>query len=84
MRLFAVPPYATIAGAKDGALAGDPHEGDVDGYGNAAGAFLPPSPLPGDTTIHVVYACTPAAGDCSASLPPPADAPASLPWTNGN
>lgn len=29
LRLFAQPPYATIAGAKDGALAGEPREGDA-------------------------------------------------------
>jgi hypothetical protein len=84
LRLFAQPPYAMVAGAKDGVLPGDPHEGDVDGYGNALGAFAPPQAPPGDTTIHVVYACTPALGDCTTSLPRPADAPTSLPWTNGN
>jgi len=84
LRLFAQPPYAMVAGAKDAVLPGEPHEGDVDGYGNALGAFLPPSPLAGDTTIHVVYACTPAMGDCTTSFPAPADAPTSLPWTNGN
>jgi hypothetical protein len=84
LRLFAQPPYAMPAGAKDGVPAGDAHEGDVDGYGNAVGAFAPPAPLAGDTTIHVVYACTPALGDCSQSRPPPVDAPTSLPWSNGN
>lgn len=84
LRLFAQPPYAMVAGAKDAVLPGDPHEGDVDGYGNAIGPFLPAEPLPGDTTIHVVYRCVPALGDCAASLPRPADAPTSVPWTNGN
>ncbi len=84
LRLFAQPPYAMVAGAKDAVLPGDPHEGDVDGFGNAFGAFAPAVPPPGDTTIHVVYACTPALGDCTTSLPRPADAPTSLPWTNGN
>jgi len=73
-----------VAGAKDAVLPGDPHEGDVDGFGNAFGAFAPAQPPPGDTTIHVVYACTPALGDCATSMPRPADAPTSLPWTNGN
>jgi hypothetical protein len=84
LRLFAQPPFAMVAGAKDAVLPGDAHEGDVDGYGNALGSFLPADGLPGDTTIHVVYRCTPALGDCSASFPRPADAPTSLPWTNGN
>jgi hypothetical protein len=84
LRLFAQPPYAMVAGAKDAALPGDPHEGDVDGYGNALGAFAPAGVLAGDTTIHVVYARPPALGDCTTSLPRPADAPTSLPWTNGN
>ena len=84
LRLFAQPPYAMVAGAKDAVLSGDPHEGDIDGYGNPLGTFLPAQQLDGDTTIHVVYACTPALGDCATSLPAPADAPTTLPWTNGN
>ena len=84
LRLFAQPPYAMVAGAKDAVLPGDVHEGDVDGYGNAIGALPSGAPLPGDTTIHVVYRCTSALGDCTASLPRPADAPTSVPWTNGN
>jgi hypothetical protein len=83
LRLFAQPPYVMVAGARDDPAPGDPHEGDGGGYGNALGAFGP-SPSPDDTTIHVIYACTPALGDCSASLPQPADRPTSLPWTNGN
>jgi hypothetical protein len=83
LRLFAQPPYVMVAGVSDDAAPGAAHEGDVGGYGNALGAFGPP-PAPDDTTIHVLFACTPAAGDCSASRPPPADAPTSLPWTNGN
>jgi hypothetical protein len=83
LRLVAQPPYVMVAGASDDPAPGDPHEGDGGGYGNAIGAFGP-SPPPDDTTIHVIYACTPAQGDCRASLPPPADDPTSLPWTNGN
>jgi hypothetical protein len=83
LRLFAQPPYVMVGGASDDPAPGDPHEGDVGGYGNALGAFGP-APSPDDTTIHVLFACTPAQGDCSASQPPPADAPTSLPWTDGN
>lgn len=83
LRLFAQPPYAAVAGIEDAVASTTPHEGDVDGYGNAIGSFATPLP-DGDTTIHVVYACTPALGDCKASQPPPADQPTSLPWTNGN
>jgi hypothetical protein len=83
LRLFAQPPYASIAGIEDAVASSTPHEGDVDGYGYGIGSFAAPLPQ-GDTTIHVVYACTPALGDCSASRPPPADDPTSLPWTNGN
>jgi hypothetical protein len=83
LRLFAQPPYAMIAGVTDDAAPGDPHEGDVDGYAGATGAFGPP-PSPDDTTIHVVFACTPAAGDCSAGRPAPPDAPTDLPWSDGN
>jgi hypothetical protein len=83
LRLFAQPPYAMVAGIRVDPAPGDPHEGDGAGYGNAVGAFGP-VPGPDDTTIHVIFACTPALGDCSASHPPPLDAPTSLPWTNGN
>jgi hypothetical protein len=83
LRLFAQPPYVMVAGVSDDPAPGDPHEGDVGGYGNALGAFGP-APSSGDTTIHVLFACEPAQGDCSASQPPPADIPTSLPWSNGN
>jgi hypothetical protein len=84
LRLVAQPPYVMIAGIADDPAPGDPHEADVDGYGSALGAFGPP-PGADDTTIHVIYACTPSApGDCSASRPAPADSPTSLPWTDGN
>jgi hypothetical protein len=83
LRLFAQPPYVMVAGVADDAAPGDPHEGDLGGYGNALGAFGP-SPSPDDTSIHVIFACTPAQGDCSASHPAPQDDPTSLPWTNGN
>ena len=83
LRLFAQPPYVNVAGVNDDAAPGDPHEGDGGGYGNAVGAFGPAS-NPGDTTIHVIVACVPAQGDCSASQPLPQDRPTSLPWTNGN
>jgi hypothetical protein len=83
LRLVAQPPYAMVAGISVDPAPGDPHEGDGGGYGNAVGAFGP-VPGPDDTTIHVIFACTPALGDCSASHPPPLDAPTSLPWTNGN
>jgi hypothetical protein len=82
LRLFAQPPYAIVSGAKDAAAAGDVHEGDDAGWGGALGAFA--SPAPDDTTIHVVYACTPGTGSCATSNPPPADAPTTTPWTNGN
>jgi hypothetical protein len=72
-----------VAGIADDAPPGAVHEGDDGGYGNALGAFGPPA-APDDTTIHVVFTCTPAQGDCSASQPAPADRPTSLPWTNGN
>jgi hypothetical protein len=83
LRLFAQPPFVMVAGVADDPAPGDPHEGDAGGFGNALGAFGP-SPAPDDTTIHVVYACTPALGDCSASSPLPQDLPTTLPWTNGN
>jgi hypothetical protein len=83
LRLFAQPPYVMVAGVADDATPGDPHEGDLGGYGNALGAFGP-SPSPDDTSIHVIFACTPAQGDCSGSHPAPQDRPTSLPWTNGN
>ena len=83
MRLFAQPPYVMIAGIKDDPAPGDPHEGDTGGYGNAIRAFGP-GLGPDDTTIHVMYACTPGTGDCSGSNPPSPDQPTSLPWANGN
>ena len=83
LRLFAQPPYVMTAGVTDDPAPGDPHEGDEGGFGNALGAFGP-EPGPDDTTIHVIFACTPALGDCNASHPPPQDDPTSLPWTNGN
>jgi hypothetical protein len=82
LRLFAQPPYAIVSGAKDAAAPGDVHEGDDAGWGNAVAAFA--SPAPDDTTIHVVYACTPGTGSCATSNPPPQDAPTTIPWTNGN
>jgi hypothetical protein len=83
LRLFAHAPYVMLAGASDDPAPGDPHEGDAGGYAGALGAFGP-SPSPDDTTIHVIFACTPAFGDCSASHPQPADDPTTLPWANGN
>jgi hypothetical protein len=83
LRLSAQPPYVMVAGLRDDADRHDGHEGDLDGYGNAIGSFGPSDPA--DSTIHVVFRCTPTAGgDCSQSQPPPADLPTSLPWTNGN
>ena len=84
LRLFAQPPYAAISGIKDVQLPNDPHEGDTGGYANALGTFAPGAAVAGDTTIHVLYRCLPALGDCSESAPQPADAPTDLPWTNGN
>jgi hypothetical protein len=83
LRLFAEPPYVMVAGIADDPAPGDPHEADAGGYGNALGAFGP-APPPDDTTIHVIFACTQAVGDCSASNPVPHDLPTTLPWTNGN
>ena len=82
LRLFAQPPYALVSGANDAAEPGGYHEGDSGGYGNALPAFG--SPAAGDTTIHVVYACTAGSGSCATSNPVPQDAPTTLPWTNGN
>jgi len=82
MRLFAQAPYAIVSGAKDAAEPTADHEGDTAGWGNALAAFA--SPPPDDTTIHVVYSCTAGTGACATSNPPPADAPTSTPWTNGN
>ena len=83
LRIFAQPPYVMLAGLTDDAAPGEAHEGDVGGYGNGLGAFGP-AVAPDDTMIHVIFACTPAQGDCSASQPPPQDRPTSLPWSNGN
>jgi hypothetical protein len=82
LRLFAQPPYAIVSGAKDAAGPTDVHEGDDAGWGGALAAFA--SPSPDDTTIHVVYACTPGTGSCATSNPLPQDAPATIPWTDGN
>ena len=82
LRLFAQPPYTILSGSKDAAGPDDVHEGDDAGWGGALAAFA--SPPPDDTTIHVVYACTPGSGSCATSNPVPQDAPATLPWTNGN
>lgn len=82
LRLFAQPPYAAVSGALDAQDPNGPHEADGAGWGDALGPFG--TPLPGDTTIHVVYGCTPGTGSCAFSAPPPADAPTSLPWTDGN
>jgi hypothetical protein len=82
LRLFAQPPYAIVSGAKDAAGPDDVHEGDDAGWGSALTAFA--SPPPDDTTIHVVYACTPGTGSCAISNPVPQDAPTTIPWTNGN
>ncbi len=83
LRLFAQPPYVAVSGTNDAASPDAPHEGDNGGYGNALLAFGP-SPAPDDTTIHVLYECSPGTGSCAASDPPPADAPTALPWTNAN
>jgi hypothetical protein len=82
LRLFAQPPYAAVSGVNDAADPAGYHEGDTGGYGNALAAFG--SPAPDDTTIHVVYACVAGTGSCATSNPAPQDAPATLPWTNGN
>jgi hypothetical protein len=82
LRLFAQPPYAMVSGVNDAAAPEAFHEGDTGGYGNALPAFG--SPTPDDTTIHVVYSCVAGTGSCATSNPAPQDAPASLPWTNGN
>jgi hypothetical protein len=82
LRLFAQPPYSVLAGVKDAADPDGFHEGDTGGYGNALGAFA--APAADDTTIHVVYECIAGTGSCAMSAPSPADAPASVPWTNGN
>ena len=82
LRLFAQPPYAVVTGANDAADPNGPHEGDGAGWGNALPAFGAPDA--DDTTIHVVYACTPGTGSCATSHPAPQDAPTTLPWTNGN
>jgi hypothetical protein len=84
LRLFAQPPYAVVTGVKDAADPNGYHEGDVAGWGNALGPFASPGPGPDDTTIHVLYQCTPGTGSCAASNPAPQDAPTTLPWTNGN
>jgi hypothetical protein len=82
LRLFAQPPYAIVSGAKDAAGPDDAHEGDDAGWGGAIAAFA--SPPPDDTTIHVVYACSPGTGSCATSNPVPQDAPTTIPWTDGN
>jgi hypothetical protein len=84
LRLFAQPPYVMIAGVKDDPAPGDPHEGDMGGYGNALNAFGNPPPGADDTTIHVIYQCVAGSGDCTGSNPPPLDRPTATPWTNGN
>jgi hypothetical protein len=82
LRLFAQPPYSIVSGVKDAAAATDYHEGDTGGWAGALPAFATPGP--DDTTIHVIYRCTDGTGSCAASAPPPPDAPATLPWTDGN
>jgi hypothetical protein len=82
LRLFAQPPYAIVSGVADAADPSGYHEGDTAGWGAALSAFG--SPAPDDTTIHVVYVCTQGTGSCAASNPVPQDAPATVPWTNGN
>jgi hypothetical protein len=82
LRLFAQPPYAVVSGVNDAALPTGYHEGDTAGYGNALPSFA--SPTADDTTIHVIYACVAGTGSCATSNPAPPDAPATLPWTNGN
>jgi hypothetical protein len=82
LRLFAQPPYTAVSGAADAAEPGSPHEGDTGGWAGALPAFA--SPGPDDTTVHVVFACTPGTGTCATSDPPPQDAPTTLPWDNGN
>ena len=78
LRLFAQPPYAMVAGAKDAADPGELHEGDVAGW---SGQNI--APTADDSTIHVIYACS---GDsaCTTSLPKPEDRTRPLPWSNGN
>ena len=78
LRLFAQPPYAMLAGAKDAGDPSDLHEGDVAGWSGQNTAATAD-----DSTIHVVYACT---GDaaCTTSLPKPEDRTTPLPWSNGN
>lgn len=84
LRLFAQPPYVALTGRRDAAEGPGPHEVDLGGYGNAVSAFGAAEPPDGDTTLHVVYACTPALGDCTRSAPPAPDDPRSLPWTNAD
>jgi hypothetical protein len=94
LRLVADAPYAMLAGMKAGD-ARDPtddsvanpslHEGDVDGYSTAVAPAATP---PGDTTIHLTYACGPSTSGQACPYVPlansPGDAPAALPWHNGN
>ncbi len=82
LRLFAQAPYAALAGMKTAAAPADYHEGDTGGFGNAIADFA--TPPPDDTTIHVTYACRDGSGSCAVSQPPPQDAPAATPWTDGN
>ena len=82
LRLFAQPPYSIVSGVKDAAVATDYHEGDTAGWAGALPAFATPGP--DDTTIHVTYRCTDGSGSCAGSAPPPPDAPATVPWTDGN
>jgi hypothetical protein len=82
LRLFAQPPYSIVSGVKDAAAALDYHEGDGGGWAGALPAFATPGP--DDTTIHVTYRCTDGTGSCAASDPPPPDAPATVPWSDGN
>jgi hypothetical protein len=83
LRLFAQPPFALVSGVKDASAPDGYHEGDEGGWDGALPAFA--SPGPDDTTIHVLYRCTPGTGTCALSDPPPADDPvAAVPWTDGN
>ncbi len=82
LRLFAQPPYVIVSGVTDAANPAGYHEGDDAGWSGPLPAFA--SPAPDDTTIHVVYSCVAGTGSCAASNPAPQDAPATLPWSNGN
>jgi hypothetical protein len=84
LRLFAQAPYVAVVGVRSLAEHAGAHEADLGGNGPPLATFGPAGSNDGDTSLHVIYACAPALGDCSESQPPDPDVLLNRAWDDGN